>query len=81
MSQEKLQVTIAKVSETLFEGVADSLKVPGADGEMEILAHHEPLISTLKTGTITLRSNGTKEEYKIDSGVLEVSNNRAVVLV
>ena len=78
---DKLQVTIAKVSETLFEGVADSLKVPGTDGEMEILAHHEALITTLKTGTITLRSNGTKEEYKIDSGVLEVSNNKAVVLV
>ena len=81
MEKDTLQVTIAKVSETLFEGVADSLKVPGVDGEMEILPHHEPLISTLKVGTIMLRSNGTKEAYKIESGVLEVSNNRAVVLV
>jgi F0F1-type ATP synthase epsilon subunit len=49
-----MHIVIAKVDETLFEGEAQSLTVPGREGEKTVLGHHEPLITTLKPGNGTV---------------------------
>lgn len=72
---------IASVSEAHFEGPALSATFPGADGELTVLAHHEPFVTTLKKGTITVRGEGMVKEFPVERGVLEVSGNRAVVLL
>jgi len=76
-------LTVSSVTETKFDGDALSVTVPGVEGEMEILAEHEPLISTLKAGTVTVKTEDNKdgEKFVIDKGIVEVANNRAVVLV
>lgn len=75
-------LVIASVGETRFDGQAISATFPGADGELTVLAHHEPLVTTLKKGTITVReSPGEPRTFDIEDGVLEVSRNRAVVLL
>lgn len=76
-----LHVTIATVSETLFDGSADMLIVPGSAGEMGILANHEPLITTLKSGTVTVKVGTEKHTFPVTQGVLEVSNSVASVLL
>lgn len=77
-----LHLIISSVSENLFDGHAVSVTVPGAAGEMTILPNHEPLITTLKEGTITLReANKEDRKFPIKGGVVEVSGTRAVVLV
>jgi F0F1-type ATP synthase epsilon subunit len=49
---------------------------------MTILPHHEPIVSTLKPGVITVRDGaGELKKFPIESGVLEVSGNRAVILL
>ena len=81
-TQNTFHVTIASVGETRFDGVATSVTLPGADGELTVLPHHEPLVTTLKSGTITVReAAGEKKEFLVESGILEVSGNRAVVLL
>lgn len=79
-------LVIASVGETQFDGEAQSATLPGADGELTILAHHEPLVTTLKQGTITVRLSAVGDqtdtkEISIENGILECSNNRAVVLL
>jgi F-type H+-transporting ATPase subunit epsilon len=75
-------VTIANVAGALFEGNATSVSVPSVDGVTVVLAHHEPLIALLKKGTVSVTDNeGKKSEYAIEAGVLEVSHNKAIVLV
>ncbi len=82
MSANTFHLVIASVGETRFDGRALSATLPGAAGEMTILAHHEPLVTTLKTGDITVKdAEGKTVTFKIDSGVLECSNNRVVVLL
>ena len=77
-----LHLIISSVSENLYDGLALSATVPGSAGEMTILPNHEPLISTLKEGKITVRiPNADNQIFPIKSGVLETSGTRTVVLV
>jgi F-type H+-transporting ATPase subunit epsilon len=74
-------LVIASVGQTRFDGAALSATLPGTAGEMTILPHHEPLVTTLRKGTITVRESLGEKTFDIESGVLEISNNRAVVLL
>jgi len=75
-------LTIAKINETLFEGMAKSINCPGVEGDMTILPNHIPLITTLREGNIRIDVDGTKEEnFKIDKGILEVSKKEVIVLL
>ena len=77
-----LHLIISSVSENLYDGPAISATIPGSAGEMTILPHHEPLITTLREGKITVRiPNKEEQEFPIKGGVLETSGTRAVVLV
>ncbi|MEK7547166.1 MAG: hypothetical protein AAB536_03250 [Patescibacteria group bacterium] len=76
-----MRVIIAKVDETYFDGEADSLTAPGADGEMTILSKHMPLVTTLKPGTVIVRTAKDTKEFPIDGGVLEVRQEGATVIL
>ena len=82
MNSNTFHLVIASVGETRFDGAAVSATLPTTAGEVTVLPHHEPLVSTLKPGTITVRKTlGEPEQIQVESGVLEVSNNRVVVLL
>ena len=75
-------MTVASVGETRFDGAAASATLPGTAGEFTILPHHEPIVTTLKPGVLTVRVSGAPPQtFTIESGILECSNNRAVVLL
>jgi F-type H+-transporting ATPase subunit epsilon len=77
-----MHVRIAKVGESLFEGEASSLNIPGSEGEMTILPHHAPLIATLRGGTIRVTdATGNIKSFEIEKGLVEISNNEVIVLV
>ena len=82
MSANTFQLVIASVGETRFDGPAISATFPGSAGELTVLAHHEPLITTLKKGTIRVKgSGGEPKDFPVENGVLEISANRAIVLL
>ena len=65
----------------LFEGKVNSIKLPGTNGGFEILNNHAPIISTLTAGKISIASdNGQKESFEIQGGVIEMQNNKIIVL-
>ena len=65
----------------LFEGKVNSIKLPGTNGGFEILNNHAPIISTLTAGKISIASdNGQKESFEIRGGVIEMQNNKIIVL-
>lgn len=82
MAQKTFQLTVARVDEPVFAGEAVSVQLPGIDGQMELLADHEPIISPLTHGTITITTgDGQTETHAIEAGTLEMSNNRATILI
>jgi F-type H+-transporting ATPase subunit epsilon len=78
-----MHVVVAKVDEVYFDGEAVSMTLPGAEGELTVLPEHEPLITTLKEGVITVRQGGEQSEqtFKIIGGVLEVRRDGVTVIL
>ena len=64
-----------------FSGDAQMLVVPGAAGELGILAHHAPLVSLLDPGVVRVTDEGgAVRRFAADDGFLQVRQNRALVL-
>lgn len=75
-------LTIARVDEPVFAGEAVSVLVPAADGMMEVLAHHTPLITNLKSGTVTVTdADNQKHSYDIKAGTIEIAHNTVTILI
>ena len=72
---------ITRIDGPLFSGEALSVTLPGEAGEMTVLAQHEPLITRLKTGTITVRTATDTQTFQVDSGVVEIANSTVTVLL
>jgi F-type H+-transporting ATPase subunit epsilon len=64
----------------VFEGQVDSATFPGTKGSFQVLNNHAPLISTLEKGTVIYKIKNIKEEVSIAGGVVEVLNNKVVLL-
>ena len=81
MAANTLHLIIASVGQTLFDGAALSVTLPGEGGMFEVLPHHEPVVATLKKGEISVRVAEETKTFAIDRGILEMSGNRAIVLL
>lgn len=80
--QNLLQLNIARVDEQIFAGAVQLVTVPGTEGEMTLMANHEPIISALKAGTISYTTaDGTKTSLEIATGTLELHDNSATILI
>tara|TARA_B100000579_G_C22513637_1_gene702746 strand:+ start:328 stop:564 length:237 start_codon:yes stop_codon:yes gene_type:complete len=65
----------------IFNGEVTSVKFPGTNGEFEILNNHAPIISTLEKGEIrVINTNKKVENFNINGGVIEMQNNKIIVL-
>ena len=74
-------LTISRVDEQLFSGSSYSVTLPADKGQCTIFAHHEPIITLLKKGIITVRTENGEQKFEIERGMCEVSNNQVTVLV
>ena len=64
----------------LFSGDVDQVDLPGAEGDMGILAGHAPLVTTLRPGIVTIYSGSTRELIVVVGGFAEVSPSGLTVL-
>ena len=65
----------------VFEGEAEMLIVPGASGEIGVLARHAPLVAMLNAGEIRVKSDGGWQAFAAGPGYFKVQQDRALVLV
>jgi F-type H+-transporting ATPase subunit epsilon len=64
----------------VFEGDVDIVVLPGSAGEMGILPHHAPLLTTLQYGIIKVRTKGKEEIFTVAGGVAEIQPDLVTVL-
>ena len=66
----------------IFSGDVYGVQLPGIDGMFEVLEKHAPLVSALKAGQLKiLKDKNSSTQFTIQSGFVEVLNNKATVLV
>ena len=66
----------------LFSGEVYGVQLPGIGGLFEVLDRHAPLVSALGKGTLkVLNDKNNYSFFTIQSGFVEVLNNKATVLV
>jgi F-type H+-transporting ATPase subunit epsilon len=67
----------------VYEGEVEMLIVPGADGEIGVLARHAPLIAMLKAGStrVHVRRDAEVHEFATGPGFFKVEQDRALALV
>ncbi len=76
-----MYLEIVTPDEKIFEGEVVSAIFPGTDGSFQVLNNHAPMISTLGLGDLRYTEEKKKEEVlSVDGGVVEVLNNKVVVL-
>jgi F-type H+-transporting ATPase subunit epsilon len=63
-----------------FSETVDSVQLPGSEGELGVLPHHAPLVSTLGIGELRIRKGGTEQSFAIVGGFLQVLPDKVVVL-
>jgi F-type H+-transporting ATPase subunit epsilon len=63
-----------------YSDTVDSVQLPGSEGELGVLPHHAPLVSTLGIGELRIRKGGTEESFAIVGGFLQVRPDRVVVM-
>lgn len=60
----------------VFSGEVEVVTLPGSAGSFQVLKDHAPIVSTLGKGIL----KADKQEFTIDGGVVEVLNNKVLVL-
>ena len=75
-------VSVVTPEGTAFEGDAEMVIVPGAAGEIGVLARHAPLVALLKAGSTRVHVNeGDIREFATGHGFFQVIEDRAIALV
>lgn len=78
-----MHVEILTPERKLFSGEVYGVQLPGVTGSFEVLDKHAPLVAALKAGRLKILKdkNHHVSFYDIQSGFVEVLNNKATVLV
>ena len=90
-----MYLEIVSPEASLVKGDVESVTVPSVDGEFQMLNNHAAIVALLEKGKVKFKGNATIAEghehkftqedgkwvLQINSGTLEMKDNRAIVLV
>ncbi|MFY9893316.1 MAG: F0F1 ATP synthase subunit epsilon [Xanthobacteraceae bacterium] len=76
----ELHLEFVSPESVLFSGDVDQVDLPGAEGDMGILAGHAPLVTTLRPGIVTIFRGGAREAVVVTGGFAEVGPAGLTVL-
>jgi F-type H+-transporting ATPase subunit epsilon len=80
--RKEFSVSVVTPDGPAYEGDAQMIIVPGAAGEVGVLARHAPLIATLKAGSTRVHLSDTEIlEFATGPGFFQVLQDRAIALV
>jgi F-type H+-transporting ATPase subunit epsilon len=75
-----IKLEIVTPERLVFDETVDGVTLPGSEGELGVLPHHAPLVSTLGVGELHIRSGGNEEWFAIVGGFVQVLPDKVVVM-
>lgn len=78
MAVFKLEVITAE--RVVFSDEVDVVVAWGVKGQLGILPHHAPLMTTLRPGDLLIRKGGEEHYLAVSGGFLEVRPDKVIIL-
>ncbi len=78
MANFKLDIVTAE--KVVYSDDVDMVVAPGVQGQLGILPHHTPLMTTLDAGELRIKKGGEELSLAISGGFLEVRPDHVIVL-
>ena len=75
-----IRLDIVTAERVVYSEEVDVVIAPGVVGQLGILPHHTPLMTTLEVGELVVRKGGEEFSLVISGGFLEVRPDRVIVL-
>ncbi len=75
-----IRLDIVTAERVVYSEEVDMVIAPGVEGQLGILPHHTPLMTTLQAGELRVKKGGEEVSLAISGGFLEVRPDRVVVL-
>ena len=77
-----MNITVLTPEKEIYQGAITSVKVPGINGQFEILNNHAAIVAALGQGDLRIvDTKGEKKVFKIKKGFIEVLKNEVSLLV
>ncbi|MCF6101295.1 MULTISPECIES: F0F1 ATP synthase subunit epsilon [Mesorhizobium] len=70
---EAFKFELVSPERLLVSEQVESVVIPGAEGEMTVMAHHAPVMTTIKPGVVTVKTaEGKAERYVVFGGFADI---------
>ena len=76
---ETMQFDLVSPERQLASVAATAVTIPGADGDMTVMAHHAPVITTLRPGVLVVEAEGGTQEFVVTGGFAEIGEGVSVL--
>jgi len=76
-----IRLDIVTAERLVYSDEVDVIIAPGIEGELGILPHHTPLMTTLRPGELRVKRGGEEFSLAVSRGFLEVRPDRVTILV
>ena len=76
---DKFTIEIISPDQTILKQEVNEVTIPSYEGQMGILINHIPLITFLRPGIITVKTD-VEKKYYVEEGTVEFSNNNLLIL-
>lgn len=76
-----LTLKIISPERIVYQGMVESVTVPGTLGSFQILNDHAPIISSLEKGVVEYATKEGRESFAVTGGFVEVKKNEVCVCV
>ncbi len=75
-----IRLDIVTAERQVYSDEVDVIVAPGIEGELAILPHHAPLMTTLQPGELRVKQGGEEFSLAVSGGFLEVRPDRVTIL-
>jgi F-type H+-transporting ATPase subunit epsilon len=75
-----LRLELVTAERAVLQEEADMIIAPAADGEVGILPHHAPFLTTLRPGELRIKRGGIEQALVVTGGFMEVLNDTVTIL-
>jgi F-type H+-transporting ATPase subunit epsilon len=77
---ELLNFELVSPERRLAAAEAETVTIPGMEGDLTAMANHAPFLTTMRPGYVVVRTGSSEDGYLVTGGFAEISDNTVSVL-